>query len=171
VTRFRIEPLNDHHDRSGFNSSSPLLDRYFQTQVTQDVRRVVTTCFVAVSIEDSAVAGFYTLSAGSVVLSDLPPEVARKLPRYPAVPVVRIGRLAVAQRLEGQKLGAALLWDAARRALSSPVSGFALVVDPKDDHAAAFYGHHGFRPLGGDAPQLFLLLATLRTLLPGTSPA
>ena len=53
--------------------------------------------------------------------------------------------LAVDQRYQGQKLGSALLWDAALRAKRSEVSVVALVVNAKDATAEAFCRRHGCR--------------------------
>jgi hypothetical protein len=89
-------PLDVGHDRVLFNSSSEPLDRYFREQVTQDVRRRVAACFVALS-EERRIAGFYTLASASLLLADLPVSLGKKLPRYPTVPAVRLGRLAVDQ--------------------------------------------------------------------------
>lgn len=114
--------------------------------------------FVAVEASSGKVAGFYTLAAGSVPLSDLPPDLAKRLPRYPAVPVARIGRLAIDQAFQGQTLGGALLADAALRAARPEVAVFALIVDAKDDAAAAFYRHHGFEPISGNDRQLIVSL-------------
>jgi GNAT superfamily N-acetyltransferase len=165
--RFRITNLSNDHHRRGFQSSSPVLDRYFQEQANQDVRRLVAACFVAMpENESTTVAGFYTLSAGSVVLSDFPEAVVKKLPRYPVAPVARVGRLAVDRRFEGQQLERAMLWDAAQRALDSSVASFALVVDAKDERATAFYRHHGFIDFGAAPLQLFLPLASLKQLPP-----
>jgi predicted GNAT family N-acyltransferase len=55
-----------------------------------------------------------------------------------------MGRLAVERDFKGQGLGGALLADALHRATPSEMAGFALVVDAKDEAAAAFYSHHGF---------------------------
>jgi ribosomal protein S18 acetylase RimI-like enzyme len=104
------------------------------------------------------VAAYYTLAAGSVLLSGLPEDLARRLPRYPSVPIVRLGRLAVDRSFQGCKLGGSLLADAAVRALRSEIGVFALVVDAKDDAAAAFYRHHGFHDLLGNGKQMILAL-------------
>ena len=77
-------------------------------------------------------AGYYTLAAAGVPLGELPEELVKKLPRYPSVPVARLGRLAVDQAFRGQKLGGALVWDAVSRAIRSEVAVAALVVDAKD---------------------------------------
>jgi ribosomal protein S18 acetylase RimI-like enzyme len=91
-----------------------------------------------------------------LLLADLLAATAKKLPRYPTVPAVRMGRLAVDQPFKGQGLGAALLADALDRAARSEIAAHALVVDAKDEAAAAFYRHHV-----PDSPlALFLPLAT-----------
>jgi predicted GNAT family N-acyltransferase len=95
-------------------------------------------------------------------LPDLPVAIARKLPRYPSVPTVRMGRLAVDQDFKGQGLGGALLADALARAARAEIAANALLVDAKDDSAAAFYRHHGFIALPETPLSLFLPLATVR---------
>lgn len=157
--RFRVAPLDAVHDRAAFSSGSAPLNLYFQQQVTQDVRRRVTACFVALTSEQR-IAGYYTLAAASMLLADLPSKIGKKLPRYPSAPTVRMGRLAVDQDFKGQGLGGALLADAMSRAVSSEIAAYALVVDAKDDEAAAFYRHHGFIPLPNLPLTLFLPLAT-----------
>jgi ribosomal protein S18 acetylase RimI-like enzyme len=156
---FVIELLAD-HDRSEFACGSEALDRYFKTQVTQDTRRRVTNCFVAVEAATEIVAGFYTISAASIATPDLPESITRKLPRYPSLPAIRIGRLAVDQRFSGRGLGGAMLADAAARGVKAEAAAFAILVDAKDDAAVAFYEHHGFDRLISQPRSLFLALAT-----------
>ncbi len=158
---FRIESLGPEHDRSGFACGVEPLDRYFREQVTQDIRRRVTTCYVAVEASGSKIAGYYTLAAAGVVLGDVPKSLAKRLPRYPSVPVARLGRLAVDQEYRGRTLGAALLWDAIARSLRSEIAVFALIVDAKDEPAEAFYLHHGFLSFGSRPGQLMLLLGKI----------
>ncbi len=163
MAEFIVEALGPDHDRSGFSCGVEALDRYFREQVTQDVRRRATACYVAVAATGSKrIAGYYTLAASGIPLADLPAGLAKKLPRYPLVPVARLGRLAVDQAYRGRKLGGALLWDAIERSLRSEIAVFALVVDAKDDQAATFYRHHGFEPFGSQPRQLVLPLAKLQ---------
>jgi len=150
------------HDRAAFNSGTPALDRYFREQVTQDVRRRAAACYVAIDTPSALVAGYYTLAASGIPLTDLGPAIAKRLPRYPLVPVARLGRLAVDQAYRGRGLGGALLWDAASRAVRSEVMAFALVVDAKDEQAEAFYEHHSFIRYGSLPRQLLLPLANLK---------
>lgn len=155
---FRVDVLGPGHDREGFSCGVDVLDHYLAHQASQDVRRRVGACYVAVQISSGKVAGYYTLAAGGVPLTDLPAALAKRLPRYPSVPVARVGRLAVDKAFHGQKLGGALLADAAVRAMRSEVAVFALVVDAKDDAAEAFYRHHGFELFSGQARRLIVPL-------------
>jgi ribosomal protein S18 acetylase RimI-like enzyme len=149
------------HDRKQFTSGVAALDRYFREQVTQDVRRRATSCYVTVDAATAKVAGYYTLSAASIPLGDVGDDLARRLPRYPSVPVARLGRLAIDEAYRGRKLGSLLLWDAALRAARSEVMVFALVVDAKDEQAEAFYRHHGFTNFGSLPRQLILPLGKI----------
>lgn len=162
---FRLEALNEAHDRVAFKCGDEALDRYFHTQVTQDIRRHVTNCFVAIEVATGSLAAYYTLAATSIPTPDLPREETKRLPRYPTIPAVRVGRLAVDRRFRGRGLGAALLADAARRTLEAPPAAFALVVDAKNDQALALYQHHGFIPFIRQPHTAFLPLATAAKVL------
>lgn len=158
---FRLEVLRAEHDRKAFSCGVEPLDRYFREQATQDIRRRISACYVAIDEATSAIAGYYTLAAGGVPLDEMPTQLAKKLPRYASVPVVRMGRLAVDQRYHGKKLGAALLWDAVLRATRSEIAAFALVVDAKNDVAAEFYRHHGFVALDDEQRRWLLPLSNM----------
>jgi GNAT superfamily N-acetyltransferase len=162
---FRIVPLSSGHDRSRFSSGSPPLDRYFREQASQDVKRRIATCFVALSVQTGDVAGFYTLTATSIALSALAPDIAAKLPRYPVVPAALLGRLAVARDYQGKGLGGVLLANAVLRTARVELGVFAMLVDAKDDAAQRFYEHHGFTLLRGAERRLCLpIAAALRRL-------
>ncbi|MEO8900192.1 MAG: GNAT family N-acetyltransferase [Polyangiaceae bacterium] len=156
---FVVELLAD-HDREEFSCGTAALDRYFKSQVTQDVRRHVTNCFVALEVETAAIAGYYTIAAASIPTPAVPEAVTKKLPRYPSVPAIRVGRLAIDSRFQGKGLGGALLADAAARGLRAEAAAFAMLVDAKDAQAVAFYEHHGFVALESQPRTMFLALAT-----------
>ena len=162
---FRLAALDAAHERAAFQSDSEPLNRYLQEQVSQDIRRRVAACFVALA-EGQRIAGYYTLASASLLLADLPPSTGKKLPRYPTVPAVRMGRLAVDRAFKGQGLGGALLADALHRCAHSEIAAFALMVDAKDEAAAAFYRHHGFLALPDSPFTLFLPLASVQPQRP-----
>ena len=95
--KFQVLPLDLELSRTDFTSGSEPLDRYFREQVTQDMRRRVAACFVALDA-DKYIAGYYTLASASVLLADLRASDGKKFLRYPTVPAVRMRRLAVDQR-------------------------------------------------------------------------
>ena len=155
---FRVEVLGPGHARDTFSCGVEVLDQYLLSQASQDVRRRVSACYVALEVASGRLAGYYTFAAGGVPLNDLPPELTKRLPRYPSIPVARVGRLAVDRAFQGRKLGGALLADAAVRAARAEVAVLVLVVDAKDDASAAFYRHHGFEPFGVRSRQLIVSL-------------
>ncbi len=160
-----IAALGKFHDRKNFDCGVTALNAYLANQVGQDIRRKVAACFVAAEKDSGKIAGYYTLSAASVALTDLPEDVARKLPRYLSIPAARLGRLAVANEFKGQGLGSVLLFDALARAIRSDLMAFAMIVDAKDAAASAFYAHHGFLEFRGKPRVLFLPLAVGERLI------
>jgi len=163
---FRIEALSAAHDRKRFSSGVEPLDRYLREMATQDIKRRVSNCFVALDDSD-AIAGYYTLAATSLPLTELSADEAKRLPRYPLLPAGLIGRLAVDQRVQGRRLGGALVMDAARRAAGAEPAIFALIVDARDDRAAAFYEHLQFRRFVSRPSSLFLPIGTALKALSG----
>jgi hypothetical protein len=105
LSNITVEPLGRQHDRAAFHCGAEALDRYLKQQARQDADKRVAAPFVAVSPPNARVLGYYTLSASVLTLTDLPDELARKLPRYPQLPVTLLGRLAVDQSTKGQGLG------------------------------------------------------------------
>jgi len=90
--------------------------------------------------------------------------LTRKLPRYPVVPAILIGRLA--RDLSFPGTGGKLLADALQRALrhSASIAAATVVVDAKDETASEFYRHFGFESLADDSRRLFLPMTTVEKL-------
>lgn len=149
--------------RAGFDCGSEPLNRYFKELVTQDISRNLASCFVAYDLvnESSNVTplGYYTLSSASVAMLDLPSALTKKLPRYPSVPAVRLGRLAVSAQAQGTGLGGVLLVDAIARTQRSDIAAYAMVVDAKDEAAVRFYEHFGFVRFASLPSMLYLRLS------------
>ena len=150
------------HDRSGFECGVPELDLYLQQRAAQHHRDGIATTHVL--IEDDVptrILGYYTLAAAQLSLDDLAPGDRRRLPRYP-VPAARLARLAVARSEQGHGLGEALLQDAVQRCLQlrAELGVRVLLVDTKDERAAAFYASFGFRTVDKASLILYLPLGT-----------
>ena len=163
---YRIGPLQKTHNRDAFRCGSAALDRYLQQQARQDSEKRVAAPFVLVAASAPEVLGYYTLSASQVNADEVPPNLLKKLPRYPQLPVILLGRLAVDQQLKGQGMGEFLLMDALSRSLaaSTGIAAMAVLVDAKGEAAAAFYAHFGFLQLNAQGRRLFLPMKTVAGL-------
>ncbi|MEP6479274.1 MAG: GNAT family N-acetyltransferase [Rhodoglobus sp.] len=100
--------------------------------------------FVSVDSDSDEVAGYYCLSASSLLLEAAPGSVRRNMPS--PIPVILIGRLAVDQKFKGQRLGVSLLQHALLKGLEASriVGARAFIVDALDDDAERFYSRFGF---------------------------
>ena len=107
------------------------------------------------------VVAYYALATGSLQRASLQSSMRHGLPD--PVPVLVLGRLAVAKHLQGVGLGSGLLRDAMRRCVEiSQAAGVRmLIVHAIDDRAAGFYRQYGFKPLPGEALTLFLPIETM----------
>lgn len=148
------------HDREGFDCGVPALNQYLRQLAGQHHRDGIATTHVLVEDHTpSRILGYYTLAAAQLRLPDLAPADQHRLPRHPA-PAARLARLAVARGEQGNGLGEALLQDAVQRCLDlrGQIGVRLLVVDAKDQSAAAFYAAYGFRPTAENALTLYLPL-------------
>ena len=160
---YKIEVLGPQHDRAAFSCGVAPLDSYLQRQARQDADRKLAAVFV-LTPDSRTIAGFYTLSAHSILAADLPETHAKKLPRFP-LPVTLLGRMAVSQSLHSQRLGEFLLMHALERSWigSREVASWAVIVDAKAG-AREFYRKHDFLPLPSHPDRLFLPMATIEHL-------
>jgi GNAT superfamily N-acetyltransferase len=161
LTAFVTAVLSRDHDRNSFRSGVEALDRYLREFAFQDIKRRVAGCFVMLDDADE-IAGFYTLAATSVPLNLLPLSATKKLPRYPVLPAMLIGRLAMAT---GKGLGRALIADAIIRTEGFRIGAYALIVDAQDERARNFYAANGFASIPDEARRMFLPMATALQLL------
>jgi GNAT superfamily N-acetyltransferase len=148
------------HDRAAFSCGVPALDTWFHHRAGQDEKRNVARVFAAID-DQGTVVGFYSLSSFTITIADLPPEQAKRLPRYDAIPAALIGRLARHQNVRGEGVGDLLLADAVRRVIgaSGSLAVFAIVVDAIDERAAQFYRDFGFAPFPSRPLRLFMPLS------------
>lgn len=159
MTTFVTAPLSRAHRRDAFRSDVESLDRYLSEFALQDIKRRIAGCFVAED-DDGEIVGFYTLAATSISFDALPAGLTKRLPRYPVIPAMLLGRLAVAVAHRGKGLGRALVADGLMRTDSFGIGAFALVVDAKDARAVAFYRKMGFAAIPDEARRMFLPVAT-----------
>jgi len=155
-----IRLLDAQHRREGFDCGDAALNEFLLRQAGQQQRRGFGKTYVALADDESIVIGFVTVSAGQIATASLSSQ--SKLPRYPA-PMLRIGRLAVDVRQQGNGVGQDLLAFALRLAVefSQRVGLYAVVVDAKHDKAKVFYAKLGFIACVDNPLCLYLPVATI----------
>jgi ribosomal protein S18 acetylase RimI-like enzyme len=162
------EPLGPHHDREAFACGSDLLDGFLKRQARQEQDRNVSVCWsLPDPNEHRRIRGYYTLSAYSVKLAELPEGIKKRLPKYQDMPAALLGRLAVDFHYRHQGWGEHLLLDAMSKVLmaAETLGTLVLVVDAKDEQAAAFYRHFDFIPFPSQPRRLFIPVSTIERLL------
>ncbi|HEY7036538.1 MAG TPA: GNAT family N-acetyltransferase [Thermomicrobiales bacterium] len=160
--RYRFELLARHHNRSAFSCGTEELDLYLRQHAGQDARRYVAAIHVLYDPTADLIAGFYTLNAASIEPGAVR-SIILGLPRYPSLPAILLGRLAVDNSYRGQGLGELLLLNALRRslAITEQVAAVAVIVDAKNDNARGFYRHFGFQSMADDADRFILSMANI----------
>jgi GNAT superfamily N-acetyltransferase len=146
------------HDRTGFTCGVPALDVYLRQQAGQHLRDGIATTHVLVdSGQPARILGYCSLAAAQLHIDELQPGDRKRLPAYP-VPALRVGRLAVAGDCRGAGYGRLLVGHAVNRALAlrETLGVRVVLVDAKDEQAAAFYAAFGFRPAATAALTLYL---------------
>ncbi len=135
--------LSADHDLTGFDCGNRELNAWLVDHALASHRADLARTYLV--LEDRTVAGYVSLTTGSVRREEAPRRHARGMPRYP-IPTILIARLAVDLRRQRARLGSRLLAEALRLAVaaSDTVAARLVVVDAIDDRAAAFYRHRGF---------------------------
>jgi GNAT superfamily N-acetyltransferase len=97
-------------------------------------------------------------------VTELPPSLAKKLPKYPLIPATLLGRLAGSREHQGQKFGRLLLTDALHRSWqnTAQIASIGVVAEAIDEAAREFYRHHEFIPLAEHHRKLFIAMETLQ---------
>lgn len=136
-------------DVSGFRCGAAAVDAWVASRARG--ARASGTAVVYATFCEGSLAGFYSLSSQSVPRCETSGWLARNAPEQ--IPVILLGMMGVDLRFQGEGLGHDLLLDAVRRArsVSEQVGARALVADPLDASARAFYARHGFRDVPGSA--------------------
>ena len=151
------------HDRKSFDCGVPALNKYLQRYANQDLKRSLTRIYVLA--EGPAIVGYYSISAHSVRRDHLPEDV--QAGPYEDIPFLLLGRLAVDTRFQRQGYGDALIIHAfhSTRKAATQIGILGMIVEAKDEKAAAFYEGFGFRRLTGTPRRLVLPITAMDAVL------
>lgn len=155
------QPLTAIHVLNEFACGEASLDEWLKRRALPNQLSGASRSFV-VTDPDNRVYAYYAIAAGAVSHQAATSSVRRNMPD--PVPVMILARLAVDHRVQGIKLGAALLQDAVNRAVavSQNVGVRALLVHALHDRAKQFYEHYGFQESPQHPMTLMLRLNTIK---------
>lgn len=164
----KLELLFRAHDRHTFDCGNHALNSYLRELARQHNERGISRTYVLVEENDpdpKPILGYFSLTICQIQTSELPSVLPRKFPRD--ISGVKLGRLAVATKLQGQRIGSRLLIAALTKAMDvfQLAGGIGVFVDAKDTHARQFYERFGFIQLSTDDLKLFLPASQIETLL------
>lgn len=137
------EALREDHDTGSFDSGEPTLDIWLVRRAKANQISGASRTYVV--CRERKVVGYYALASGGIDLDAAPGRLRRNMPD--PLPVVVLGRLAIARAEQGHGLGHALLRDASLRVVQAAerVGIALLVVHALSDRAKQFYLGCGFR--------------------------
>jgi len=161
------ELLRPEHDLGGFDSGVSALDDWLRRHAQRNQETGASRTYVI--HQEGRVVGYYALAAGAVALAEASGRVRRNMPD--PIPVMVLGRLAVARRLQGHGIGRALLRDAVLRTMqAADLAGIrALLVHAISADAKRFYERCGFQASPVDPMTLMITLRDAEEALAGST--
>lgn len=162
---FRFEALRRQHPRSQFHCGETAVDDWLARNAFQHQEKHLSVTRVLLD-GSGTIAGYYTLATGQVDFSDLPLDIARRLPRR-LLPVAVLGWLGVNSDHQGMRLGRLLVAQALRDChdAGKTFAFVAVILDCLNDAARRFYQQWDFAELPGHPGRLFLSAKRLAALM------
>jgi GNAT superfamily N-acetyltransferase len=166
IAAWHEEAITRKHDRAAFDCGDAALNEFLLRYARQSHDQGAAKTFLAIDDVSKAILGFYSLAPASIAY-DRTPAIARRGQGRHEVAGFRLARIAIHRAAQGNGLGGQLLLAAGRRCLAAAaeVGGTILVIDAKNDRAAAWYASYGAVPLLDTERTLVLPLATLEAVL------
>jgi GNAT superfamily N-acetyltransferase len=166
ISGWHEEAITRKHDRAAFDCGDAALNEFLLRYARQSHDLGAAKTFLAIDDASKAIVGFYSLAPASLAYERTPNVARRALARH-EVAGFRLARIAVHLAAQGRGLGGQLLLAAGRRclAVAAEVGGTILLIDAKNNRAAAWYASYGAVPLLDTERTLVLPLATLQTAL------
>ena len=162
---FSLEALSRAHPRRAFRSGVAAVDDWLATRALQHQEKHLSVTKTLID-QTEGIAGYFTLATGQVDFSDLPTDLARRLPRR-TLPVAILAWLGVSKTHQGQGLGRLLL---ARALLDCHEAGktfafIAVILDCINDESRSFYQKWDFQALPGSPYRLYLSAKQLEAMI------
>ncbi|MEI6320274.1 MAG: GNAT family N-acetyltransferase [Pseudomonadota bacterium] len=162
------EPLSTDHEVAAFDCGVDVLNSWLQRRAAANQASGASRTFVA--CEKGSVVAYYALASSAVAPASAPGRFRRIMPD--PVPVVVLGRLAVANSHQGRGLGRVLFQDAALRVIhaADAVGIRGMVVHALSQEARTFYLGLGMDESPLDPMTLMITVADLRAATADQDP-
>ena len=161
---FRSEELASHHKRELFHGASQSIEEYLRTLARKQDRNNSTRVHVYAN-GHGRIAGYFTPSAATLELRDLPEEIQRGRPKFP-LPATLLGRFGVDREFENRGLGSLLLGLALVNAYTASKTrsfrGRLTIASDASERASALYRKYGFLQLPSDTNRMILMMSVVR---------
>ena len=159
------EPLNAQvHNRDGFYNKDEKINLFLKERANKERAINLSDTYVLVKSDDkSKILGYFTLSLGAVLLTELPVSLVQKLPKYKNYGTVllgRMGRMGRDHNLTPKGFGQIILRAAMIECLNRQ-SFFALELHAKNEALVNYYKNFGFIQLVDDKCHLILPKKTI----------
>jgi GNAT superfamily N-acetyltransferase len=157
------EKLTSSRDVSQFECGELSLDTWLKRRAIQNEEAGASRTYVLRAGQE--IAGYYALATGAITHVEATGKVRRNMPD--PVPVIILGRLAIASKFQGRGVGTALLRDAVIRIVqAAEIAGIrAILVHAISDQAKRFYEKYGFIPSPADPMTLMITVAEAAKIL------
>lgn len=152
-------PIEKTHKKNEFDCGYESLDIFLKNYALQNSKNKSSRTYVTICQTNNSIAGYYTLTYGSISHLEATEKVKKRMPNYP-IPVMVLARLAVSKEYKNLGLGKSLLKDALLRTFeASNIAGLkAIIAHAKDATAKSFYLKYGFEESVLDEYHLMLTI-------------
>ena len=158
--------LSKEHNKQEFDCGYESLNNFLQKYALQNDKNNSSRTYVSICGKSGIVAGYYTLTYGSISHREATSSVKKRMPNYP-IPVMILARLAVSDDYKQLGLGRSLLKDALLRTVqASEIAGLrAIIAHAKDEKAKKFYLKYGFEESVLDEYHLMVSMRDIEVIL------
>jgi len=156
-------PLEETDDRAQFDCGRETLNNWLVRHAWRNHKDGVSRTYVIEGSEPRQIAGYVTLSTGSIERAFVSKRDQRNKPD--PLPIILLGQLAVDQAYQGKGYARSLLQFALQTAvnLTELVGGYGVLTHPLDDQIRGFYRSWGFEDLPFDPKRaMFVRIVDLK---------
>jgi hypothetical protein len=149
------------HIREGFFNRDPIIQDFFRNRASKEHKLHLSDTYVLVDDSDvSVVLGFFTILGSTILVDGIPSEYKKRLPDYPRISTILVGRMGRDFNLTKAGFGKIVLKEAMRSSLERG-SFFALELYSKNESLTKYYERFGFIQLIDNNRHLILPYSTL----------